>query len=126
MLILVWIATGLLFFVTSLFLIAYVSKNVSFLAPLQIISDGFQEALKSCGFHMRSKNSKLTQYKWIVTQDDEPICDDCLERTQWPAMDISEWMKADLPNARTPMRKCGGNCQCSLAPIQKNKSHYEN
>ena len=89
------------------------SKNKEFLS---IIQSGVKTALETCGFLFKSRKGKIELYKWIILSDE--VCEECLERTTWPAMDIADWMKAGLPDTPDGESFCGNNCQCELFLVE--------
>jgi hypothetical protein len=73
--------------------------------------NGFRSALKGYGFTNRRYPVEL--WKWETMQD-EDVCDDCLERAEWPPMDIADWMKEGLPGTPEAETECGEHCRCRL------------
>jgi hypothetical protein len=68
----------------------------------------------------------LELWKWETLQD-EDVCDDCLERATWPAMDIADWMKVGMPGTPEVETECGDNCRCQLVRYESTilfKKHH--
>ena len=73
----------------------------------------FKEELKGNLFLPRKYRCPLELWKWETT-DDESVCEDCLERANWPPMDIADWMKEGLPGTPEAHTHCKEHCRCEL------------
>lgn len=76
------------------------------------IAHGFGEALRTFGFFL-PKKYPVELWVW-ETMEDEEVCDDCLERSDWGPMDIADWMKKGLPRTPEAETQCAANCRCQL------------
>ena len=82
----------------------------------KIIANGFREALRICGFFI-PRNYPVELWVWETMQDDE-VCEACLERGSWPAMDIADWMKQGMPGTPEANTHCKNKCRCQLIRYQ--------
>lgn len=91
---------------------------------IRIFANGFRSALKGWGFTKPKYQIEL--WRW-ETMEDEDVCEDCLERTEWPPMDIADWMKEGLPGTPEAETECGEHCRCRLVryrPTSFFKKHH--
>ena len=87
----------------------------------RIIRTGFHHGLRQCGITIPNKKLPVELWKW-QTMEDEDMCEDCLERSRWPAMDIADWMKEGLPGTPEAKTQCQENCRCGLVVVDQKKS----
>jgi len=115
MIILLWFLTLILFvFLSAIIINALLRINhENNQNAYHTFIQGMKEALKGCGFVFNQKLYSVELYKWVAQEDDE-VCEDCLERASWPAMDIADWMKVGLPNTKEASTHCKDNCRCEL------------
>lgn len=113
MLVLFYLLLRILLVVAAITLVVSLFNRSKPSGILKTVTNGFRDALKRYGFLTPSTRYPVELYKWIVLDEDD-VSEECLERSQWPAMDIADWMKAGLPN--TPEGPCqrGKDCKCEL------------
>ena len=91
------------------------------------IKKGFSAGLKSSGLTVPKNNYQSELWKW-ETMNAEDVCEDCLERSSWPPMDIADWMKEGMPRTPESETKCGENCRCQLVRyypgVSSNKKYF--
>ena len=112
MLIALWIILKVTFLACGIFLI-YALIQTFLQEDKETFVEGFRNALADCGFFLKKGGYSVELYKWVAN-DNEEICEESLERTQWPAMDIADWMKAGLPCSAEGESLCGQDCSCKL------------
>ena len=117
MLILFWLIVRIIFIITAVTLILYLIRCSKDKNSFSTLLNGIKSGLKEWGFTMNKTRYPVELYKW-VTCDDEEICEDCVERAGWPAMDIADWMKAGLPGTPEAHTECGEDCRCELVFYQ--------
>ena len=113
MIIALWLLTVILFIGTFFLIVRIISKEEGHREVFQILSEGFKKALEGCGFHINKKEYSVELYEWVTSEDDD-VCDDCLDRSAWPPMDIADWMKEGLPQTPEAHTQCSENCRCHL------------
>ena len=113
MLIILWILTCLIFVTVLTLLILALLGNASLKSGWQTIVNGFKEGLTGSGVATPKARYPIELYVW-ETMEDEDVCEDCLERTSWPPMDIADWMKEGLPGTPEADVECGHKCRCRL------------
>lgn len=86
---------------------------------LRIIIGGFRQGLRQCGLLIAKKKCSVELWKWQA-MDDEDVCEDCLQRASWPAMDIADWMKEGLPRTPEAQTECEEHCRCELVRHEPN------
>ena len=109
---LTWALLTILSAVTFLWLAMYMVQHPHFKEGIKILQNGFRAGLKGSGLTPLKPRYKIERYKWVSMDDDE-VCEDCLKRASWPAMDIAEWMKLGLPNTPETDTRCD-HCRCEL------------
>ena len=120
MIIVFWITCIILIFLVLHLLMSSLSQHPAWKSSLKTLINGFKEGLKGSGLYTHPK-CPVELWTW-QTMDDEHVCEDCLDRSQWPAMDIADWMKEGLPRTPEAETHCGQNCRCQLIPFKKNIS----
>lgn len=85
---------------------------------LSTLNNGIKEGLRGCGFKIKKSEYSIELYRWVIT-DPENVCDDGLDRANWPAMDIADWMKVGLPGTPEADTECGEDCTCELRLYKK-------
>lgn len=101
-------------FITLCLLFVYAAyTNSSLKDNLHTIKNGFKAAVKDSGFNVNSNETSIELYQWTIVKSGE-VCDECLDRTEWPAMDLAEWMHEDLTLLPEEMTRCQGDCRCDL------------
>jgi len=113
MIIVLWLATLILFTIALTIVMRLILKDPNKREILKTLGEGIKEGLKGCGFILKKDQFIVEFYKW-VTMGDENVCDDCSERAHWEAMDIADWMKEGLPRTPECNTECGENCRCEL------------
>ena len=110
---LLWVALLLLAMSYVLFVIPHRAHYHSTKEALRTIMNGFRQGLRHCGVNLSKKKCPVELWKW-ETMKDEDVCEDCLERTSWPPMDIVDWMKEGVPRTPEADTYCSPNCRCEL------------
>ena len=113
------IILGFFLSIPTLYLINRLIKNPYLEAALSIIISGMKDSFRGYGIFMPKRKYPLDLYHW-QTMDDDEVCEDCLERSHWPPMDIADWMKEGLPRTPEAETKCGKDCRCDLVRIMRN------
>ena len=88
-------------------------KNPHLADALSTILGGVKHSFRWFGFVTPGQKYPIELYQWQTMEDDE-VCEDCLERSTWPPMDIADWMKEGLPGTAEAETQCGKNCRCEL------------
>lgn len=113
MIIFIWSAVSILLFLTIAGTIWFLVHHPYLKEGVKTFKDGFKAGLKGSGLTTPQKNYPVELWKWD-TLHDEDVCEDCLERSTWPPMDIADWMKEGMPRTTEAELKCGENCRCQL------------
>ena len=125
MIVILWLICILLLVIISLCLLAVLwTKKILLRPSLHTLWEGFKEGLKGSGFLFRKHRYPIELWKW-ETMDDEDVCEDCLERANWPPMDIADWMKEGLPRTTEAQTSCGEHCRCQLIRYQPKVHHWK-
>jgi len=118
MLIAVWLILKVTFIGCGIFLIYALLKSFRG-EDQETFVDGLKSALRDCGFMFRQGNYYSVElYKWVLNTDEE-VCEESIERSDWPAMDIADWMKVGLPCSSEGETLCGQKCSCKLVLYKK-------
>lgn len=125
MLIFFWLLTILLFALTLLVLVSYFMKDASKSAGISAFFDGIRTSFIDCGFYMKDKKYPLELYKLEIVEDGD-ICDECLEKSSWPAMGITCWMEEGFPKSPDFLSSCNGHCRCKLIAQKKDQNSHIN
>ena len=86
----------------------------------RILMNGIKEGFKGAGFLLPRKYP-VELYVWEPVEDDD-VCEDCLERSSLPPMDIADWMKEGLPGTPEAETECGEKCRCRLVLYNPRKA----
>ncbi len=122
MIVALWITLRIVFFVAAAFLVFYYLKSLKSDGFFDIFKNGWLSALKDCGFRFSDqKNYPIDVYKWTINERDD-VCEESLDRTTWPAMDIADWMKEGLPRYSDGSSLCGRDCRCKLTRYKVRRS----
>ena len=117
MVILFWLFCLILFIACGYLLLRSLLLYPPSQTAIKTFAQGFKEGLKGAGFLFPRKSYAIELFKWETMEDDD-VCEDCLERASWPAMDIADWMKEGLPRTPEADTRCGGQCRCELIPYK--------
>jgi len=125
MLIIFWLICVLTFLLLASLLLIILLKNPDNREYLRTFFNGLSEGFFKSG--LKNPKARYPIELWIwETLDDEDVCEDCLDRTTWPPMDIADWMKEGLPGTPESETQCHDNCRCQLVRYNPRKSsqHY--
>ena len=118
MLVALWIILKLTFFACGIFLVYALIRSFKE-DDRETFMKALKNALADCGFFFK-KSYSVELYKWVVN-DNEEVCEESLERSEWPAMDIADWMQAGLPCNAEGESLCGQDCSCKLVLYKKTR-----
>ena len=128
MIIWIWLFLALLLILSAAGLLWFVAQHPRIKETLKALSNsdtGF--APQGTEPKASKKNYQIELWKW-ETMHDENVCQDCLERSTWPAMDIADWMKEGMPRTPEAETKCSENCRCQLVRyypgVSANKKYF--
>lgn len=115
-----WLTCIVVAFFSGILTFYILFQNASFRESWQTLLGGIRQGLKEFGLPSGSSRYPVELYVW-ETIDDEDVCEDCLERACWPAMDIADWFKEGLPGTPEAETECGKKCRCQLVPYHPQK-----
>ena len=117
MIIALWLVLKIKFILCGLFLIYAMTQSFQ-QNDREAFVRGLKNALRDCGLSFPKKSYSVELYKWVAN-DNEELCEESMDRTDWPAMDIADWMKAGLPCSSEGESLCGQECSCTLVLCKK-------
>ena len=114
MIIWIWLFVALLLILSAVSLLWFVANHPRIREVLKTAQNGIiGPAPQGNSPKTSNRNYQIELWKW-ETMHDADVCEDCLERSSWPAMDIADWMKEGMPRTSEAETKCGENCRCQL------------
>jgi len=121
MTIIFWFVIRILLIILAAYFLVMFFQDKRLKEAFQVLISQIKENLRGSGLISKSE-FPVELYILLLnedTQDEEEICDECLDALDWEPMDIADWMQEGFPKNPTPYSKCQGQCRCALTPWKK-------